>query len=171
MTVYNPHHEMLCLLSWDAHTAFIAATLSCCLSVGLSAVSFVFQIKSLDLINNWKACFMLFGWDCLISFVACTKSSALDLVSLFVFFLNHGNNSVITHFNCLLWSSRPFLVFLSWPVHSFYVRMNDTADMVTPKVFAVSDWFILFLQSNDGFPYLQIHLSGPHSEISNELVS
>lgn len=153
MTVYNPHHEMLCLLSWDAHTAFIAATLSCCLSVGLSAVSFVFQIKSNHLINNWKASAVWLRLVCLWSF------------------LNHGNNSVITHFNCLLWSSRPLLVFLSWPVHSFYVRMNDTADMVTPKVFAVSDWFILFLQSNDCFPYLQIHLSGPHSEISNELVN
>lgn len=160
MTVYNPHHEMLCLLSWDAHTAFIAATLSCCLSVGLSAVLYFKSNHLIWLITEKQA---LFGWDCLISFVACTKSGALDLVSLFV--------SVITHLNCLLWSSRPFLVFLSWPVHSFYVRMNDTADMVTSKVFAVSDWFILFLQSNDCFPYLQIPLSGPHSEISNELVS
>lgn len=151
-----------CVCSLEMHTQHLLQppSVAACLWVCLQSVLYFKSNHLIWLITEKQA---LFGWDCLISFVACTKSSALDLVSLFV--------SVIAHLNCLLWSSRPFLVFLSWPVHSFYVRMNDTADMVTSKVFAVSDWFILFLQSNDCFPYLQIPLSGPHSEISNELVS
>lgn len=151
-----------CVCSLEMHTQHLLQppSVAACLWVCLQSVLYFKSNHLIWLITEKQA---LFGWDCLISFVACTKSGALDLVSLFV--------SVIAHLNCPLWSSRPFLVFLSWPVHSFYVRMNDTADMVTSKVFAVSDWFILFLQSNDCFPYLQIPLSGPHSEISNELVS
>lgn len=88
-------------------------------------------------------------------------------------FFSQGKNSVIIHFRCLPWSSRPFgvselanafffLLFFQKKMYQIFYLANPTVSAI-----CLGDLFCFF-QPNDSRLHLHWHFFGPHAESSKD---